>query len=264
MDPLRYELERWRDYAGSLGFARPEQAEKDYLQEILLFGLCSGKIGPQLVFRGGTAISKIYGSGRFSEDIDFILASPTSELEDYVEVAIRSLNLRYQTDYKKKAYRNMIRYDLKIKGPIYAVAGNEQAKQTVKIDLNTYERPLIPPKQATRIAVYEDLKPYSIITADKQELLADKVKSMIERTRPMARDLYDAWLLVKKYGLKQDMGLIKEKMLKYPKHEGERFSMAELKEKTTEIGKIWDAELSRLMKTVPDYKMVREEFYDSF
>ena len=242
-----------------------EQAEKDYLQELLLFGLCSGKMGLKFVFRGGTAISKIYGSGRFSEDIDFILADVIEAgLEEHVKKAIRTLGIRYETDYRKKTYRNMVRYDLKIKGPIYMVAGNEQAKQTIKIDLNTYERPLVVPNPLTRIAIYEDLKPYSIMVADKQELLEDKVKSILERTRPMARDLYDGWLLVRKYKLKQDVELVKEKMLRYGKKEGEKFTLAVLKEKIDEMEVSWKIELPRLMKVVPDYEMVRKEFYDSF
>ncbi len=263
MDPLEYEIGKWRRYADLLGLVKPEHAEKDYLQELLLSGLCSGK-GGRLVFRGGTAISKFYGSGRFSEDLDFVLTNPDGSAEARIEAAIKALGMRYSTDYRKKAYRNMVRYDLKVKGPIYGLAGNEQAKQTVKVDVNTYERPLMEPDTLHRIPVYEDLGPYSAAVAAKEELLADKVKSIMERTRPMARDLYDAWLLARKYGLRQDSKLIRRKMLEYGKHSDERFSMAVLKGKIREIGAVWGIELSRLMKTVPDYSTVRKEFLGSF
>lgn len=265
MDPLRYEVERWRAYSEMLGFAKLEHAERDYLQELLLFGIYTGRGGQKLVFRGGTAISKFYGSGRFSEDIDFILADGAEKVpEPLIEAAIRSMDIRYRTEYSKKEYRNMIRFDLKVKGPIYMVAGNEQAKQTIKIDLNTFERPLLAPQEATRIPVYGDIGPYSAVVADNKELLADKIKALLERSSPVARDLYDAWLLIRKYKLNLDVGLVRKKMQEYGKREGESFSLTALKEKTKRIQGIWETELSRLMRTVPDYKTVRKEFYQSF
>lgn len=47
------------------------QAEKDYFQEIILFILYR-EFGRELVFKGGTALTKCYGFDRFSEDLDFL------------------------------------------------------------------------------------------------------------------------------------------------------------------------------------------------
>ena len=265
MDPLEYELDRWRGYSRMLGFAKPEQAEKDYLQELILLAVYSGT-DSGLVFRGGTAIAKFYGSGRFSEDLDFVSTAdaPKAALERQVEAAIRALEVRYEARHVKKSYKNMIRYDIKIKGPIYLAAGSEQAKQTVKIDLNIWEHALLPPESRTRVAIYEDLKPYQAVVADRRELLADKAKAMLERTRPMARDLFDAWLLVKRYGIRQDKELIERKISEYGNRSGERFSMRDLKNRIREMRKWWDDELSRLTSTVPNYGEVCKEFYASF
>ncbi len=46
------------------------QAEKEYFQNIVLFILYE-QFGKELVFKGGTALSKAYGLERFSEDLDF-------------------------------------------------------------------------------------------------------------------------------------------------------------------------------------------------
>ncbi len=261
MDPLEFEIERWRNYATMLHFAKPEDAEKDYLQELLLNELYAEKKGSNFVFRGGTAISKIYGSGRFSGDLDLILASSeANSIDVYVEKAIGRVKLRYDISYKLERYRNMLKYMIKIKGPIYISAMNEQAKQTVEIDLNLYERPMRKIETIQRIPIYTDLGPYILRTETPEELFADKIKAMLERVQPVARDLYDAWFLVKKYNVALDIELVSKKLELYGKHHGETFSIARMKSVINGIGRIWDKEMSRLMLHPPAYKEVKKEF----
>ncbi len=256
------EIDRWRGYSDILGFVKTEDAEKDYIQELLLSGLFSSRLAALLVFRGGTAIAKAYGSGRFSEDLDFILSGKEApkRIDDAVRTVISNLGLRYRLEYSLSEYRNMLRYTLKVNGPIYALSGNEQAKQTVGIDINTYERPVFPVRTARRIPIYEDIRPYLLSVASAEELLADKVKSMMERTGPVARDLYDAWILIKKYRIRPDVRAIDRKMREYGKEKGERFSKEELDRRIKLIGKVWVRELSRLARDVPDYPTVAKEF----
>ncbi len=265
MNQLDYELNRWKNYSRMLGFAKADQSEKDYLQELVLFELYSGKFGDALVFRGGTAISKFYGSGRFSDDIDIIMKDDidVDEIEREMGKTLKGLNAYYPTSYSTEHYRNMLKYRLRVKGPIYAVARNEQAKQSIQIDLNTRERPFFETKNIYRTTIYEELKPYMIGVGSPQELLTDKIKAMLERTKPVARDLYDAWILIKKHSIKPDLKIVKEKMAKYGKKDKETFSIKELNTRTIEIKKIWLDELSRLMQTVPDYNIVKKEFGES-
>lgn len=262
MNQFDYELNKWKNYSRMLGFAKTEQSEKDYLQELALFELYSSKFGASLVFRGGTSISKFYGSGRFSEDIDIIMKDDiaATEIEEGTGKILKGLNAYYPTSYSTEHYRNMLKYKLKIKGPIYAVTKNEQAKQSIEIDINTRERPFFGVKNIYRITPYEDLKPYVIGVASPQELLTDKIKAMLERTKPVARDLYDAWILIRKHKIIPDLKVVNEKMARYGKKENEAFSTKVLSIKIEEIKKTWERELSRLMQTVPDYNTVNKEF----
>jgi predicted nucleotidyltransferase component of viral defense system len=261
MNPLEFEIDRWREYALALRFTKPEDAEKDYIQELLLSELFNGKDWANLVFRGGTAISKVYGSGRFSEDLDFITIkeADASELETYVKKSIERLGLRYHIEYKKVRYRNMLKYSLKIKGPIYAVALNEQAKQTIGIDLNLYERPMLEVLEVDRVPIYDDARPYAANVLSKEELIADKAKAILERTEPVARDLYDMWFLAMKYGIRLDIKLTSRKMLAYGKRENRLFSMSMLNKKIRQIERIWDKEMGRLILNPPSYKKVVSE-----
>ncbi len=255
-------MDKWRDYSKELGFVKTEDSEKDYLQELLLYWLFSSKISDSLTFRGGTAISKLYGSNRFSEDLDFILSKgmETNIVNKVIIDSIKKVRTLYQTEYSVVHYRNMLKYILKIKGPLYNISRNEQAKQTLSIDMDLYERPLLNIKRLYRLPIYEDLRPYSMNTLLSKELLADKIKAMFERVQPVARDLYDVWLLSKKYRIKPDLDLVSKKMKEYGKTNEEVFCINELRKKVKSIKDIWKKELSRLMYVVPEYKDVSSEF----
>ena len=150
----------------------------------------------------------------------------------------------------------MLKYSLKVKGPIYSVASNEQAKQTIGLDINLYERPLLATSRVERLPIYEDARPYYAFVLSQRELLADKAKALLERTVPVARDLYDMWFLIKKYRLKLDAEVASKKMSEYGKHMHETLSMASLKTKIDEVGRIWDREMKRLIAQPPAYQEV--------
>src|SRR3989344_2458817 len=66
-------------------------AEKDYLQDLILFSVYS-IIGNELVFKGGTALYKIYKLNRFSEDLDFTLTKKI-DIEKMTRKLISNLSL---------------------------------------------------------------------------------------------------------------------------------------------------------------------------
>jgi predicted nucleotidyltransferase component of viral defense system len=95
------------------------------------------------------------------------------------------------------------------------------------------------------------MAPYILSSLEAEELLADKIKALVERIEPVARDLYDAWLLSTKYGLKPDLELVSKKMRLYGRKSGERFSLEELKERVAPIKAVWDSEMGRLLCFTP-------------
>jgi len=64
--------DRLRILARELG-VRQGYAEKNYVNSWLLWGIFTSDYGDNLLFKGGTALSKLYfpQSWRFSEDLDF-------------------------------------------------------------------------------------------------------------------------------------------------------------------------------------------------
>ena len=62
-----------------------EHIEKDYFQDILLYKLFSKS--NDLVFKGGTALYKIYNLPRFSEDLDFSILHETDAEKTIMDIA---------------------------------------------------------------------------------------------------------------------------------------------------------------------------------
>ncbi len=257
------DIKEWRTYSDRLSFPKTQDAEKDYLQELMLYWIF--KKSNNIVFRGGTAISKLYGSGRFSEDLDFILDKKMDAeiINKIIKKAIKGFNMQYPANFKLETYRNMLKYVIKVKGPLYTISHNPQSVQTIDLDVNLFERPIMGVKSISRIPIYPDIPPYIISSLDINELLADKIKALMERKEPVARDLYDSWILCKKYNIKPNFEMVKDKMQRYGKVENEEFSLKELKSRIDEIGKVWDFEMSRLTRNPPSYSDVKD-YIDKF
>jgi predicted nucleotidyltransferase component of viral defense system len=69
--------EELRTYEKTVGF-NLWQVEKDYLQHLVLLFLYS-RIKNEPVFKGGTALQKVFGLNRFSIDLDFSSTKNNSE-----------------------------------------------------------------------------------------------------------------------------------------------------------------------------------------
>lgn len=80
----------------------PEIIEKDYFIELLLFYFSkNSSLCENFVFRGGTALKKVYfPEYRFSEDLDFVIDSQ-KEINVYQEIIIKILQ-KISSDYPIK------------------------------------------------------------------------------------------------------------------------------------------------------------------
>jgi len=86
----------------------PEIIEKDYFIELVLFYLSKdSSLCENLVFRGGTALKKVYfPEYRFSEDLDFVIDSK-KEINAYQEIIIQILQ-KISSDYPIKIDKRSI------------------------------------------------------------------------------------------------------------------------------------------------------------
>ncbi len=242
---------------GYVGFYNKYQVEKDYLQHLVLAQLYSN-ITNELIFKGGTALQKAYALNRFSEDLDFELNLVEDNKEsivfDRIERGLNSINNFYNAEYKKETKNISITYKLRIKGPLYE---RPQSIQTILLEISTRDAVLKKPETILITPLYKDLRPYFANVMSIDEMLSEKVRAIFNRKK--ARDLYDLYFILYK-GAIVNIEYINKKLEHYNKN----FSKKEFARNINLLEKGWNIELSILMKTVPDFKIIKEYVLDKF
>ena len=120
-------------------------AEKDYVNSWVLYAIASSPLGESLVFKGGTALSKLYFPDiwRFSEDLDFTATEALPDIERTLDSALTDIEAESGINFE---IRNMhtagdpveyVQFDVQYD----AVLGQ---KNTTDLDI-TFNEPLMFP-----------------------------------------------------------------------------------------------------------------------
>ena len=163
----------------------------DIAQDLLLAQLHQQGIFDHLVFKGGTALRKLYAgnAGRFSTDLDFSVRNLDDEPEAVTALLRREIDgqdidgFRYSVeDHRGRA---QVRYETPLGG-----VGN----LTTKLDIGP--APWLPPDERgwVRLPVHAAYNlPPAIPVMSLAENMAEKIARLTRRTP--ARDVYDlAWI----------------------------------------------------------------------
>ena len=233
-----------------MGGLKPFQQEKNYIQTLVLKSIYS-LISRELVFKGGTALAFFYGLNRFSEDLDFTLMGGLDfkNLLEGVEKDFEALNARA---YFKTLEDNPSSFSFRIgvQGPLFT---GEVERCFVRIDISKMDKIVKEVEVKELKPVYFDISPFFIPVMRIEEILAEKIRAVIWRTK--ARDLYDIWFLLKN-GVKIDYSAVGEKLSYYKKEFGEK----ELKEKIAGLRGTWEKELRPVvMGVLPDFNAVNKD-----
>ncbi len=239
----REELQKYARLSGlNLG-----RAEKDYFQAILLFVLYQ-EYGNTLVFKGGTALKKCYGLGRFSEDLDFTCLDKITTIKK-IEAGLKRFNLEFETE--ETGYENGLKITFRIKVPLYT--GIRYSRCKLIVDLSFRENVLLKPQIKTIGRFLEEIPSFDVFVMQEREILAEKVRVIMSRTT--ARDIYDMQFLLDG-GTEFDVDLVKKKLDYYEMEwDFKKFAgMLDLKEP------IWESELRPLIAgdNVPKFKEARK------
>jgi len=233
-----------------------ESCEKDYLLELVLFSICS-EFGDALIFKGGTALYKLYSLNRFSEDLDFTLNKRKFDFEKMARKIILSLE-RLGIEGKVKEfskYRNEVNIRFIFYGPLYR--GSRESMVFVSINISLRERVLGFEKEIF-IPSYKEIPSFDIFVMEPKEILAEKVRAIYSRNKP--RDVYDLWFLLKR-GEAIDFKLIEKKL----KIVGIKFSQKDFLKKIHEKENLWERDLEHMIiGNLPDFKTVEKEILFKF
>lgn len=211
-------------YRESIGFRNIQQAETDYLQHIILSLLYSLPKSDRLLFKGGTALQKLYSLDRFSVDLDFTTDLSDAEIKnmlDEVNKRMKGYGIESSLDLSdlnkesiKKSVKESVKATFKMRGPIYASTSDLRSEATVRLDFSRREKALMKGVRKVITPPYRDLSPYSPMSMDPREILAEKFRAIM--TRRKARDAFDFDFLIMK-GTDLFYNLVEKKMALYEK-----------------------------------------------
>lgn len=234
----------------------PETIEKDYFIELLLLYLAKDhKLKERLIFRGGTALRKIYFSNyRFSEDLDFLLEDK-EKFEDCTsrfEKTTERINLDFPYNLRNRFESESDRLQLFIS---YEIIPEIRAVKELKIDvLKEYDIPSTLRKRV--LFVYEEFKSKKteLRIYTLESFAVDKICRIMDVDNE-PRDLYDLWYL-----LKLDLDAVKikngfNKKIGYDLYSPNLISAI----RNEDYRKNWEIRLTKQIKDLPRYEYIFEE-----
>jgi predicted nucleotidyltransferase component of viral defense system len=235
--------------------------EKDYVLTWILLALAGSSLAELLVFKGGTALKKIYFPDyRYSEDLDFTLigeATPDellAGLATVLEGLAKSQGFRFDipADRIERRAESLTVY-VNFVGPLHAMA----ASRDIKIDITLVESLVFPVEEKTIMSEYTDRTEKRILVYSLEEVLTEKLCAIIGRTEP--RDVYDAHFLMQRSEI--DFYLIpaafKEKAAAKGVDAAQLVEVLARKKPTFE--KMWENRLRQQVKELPHLEQVLRE-----
>ena len=235
----RKELE---EYAKTRGVNNIGHAEKDYFQNILLFTIYQN-FGNEIVFKGGTALSKCYGLNRFSEDLDFTCKNEFS----FKNISDSLKRFKLDFEVEEETLEKSKNFSIKIKGPLYN--GNKNSICKIILDCSFKEEVICKPLIKHIGRFLEEIPSFDVYVMSQEEILAEKIRTIL--TRNKARDICDTYFLINSQ-IKINKELVNQKLDFYNKKFNEKEFVHAVKAKRG----IWKSELSSLITNVPDFNTV--------
>lgn len=238
---LRSQLE---DLAETFTNGNTGHMEKLYLQDIALYSIYR-EVVDELVFKGGTALLKLYNLDRFSEDLDFVTTGEI-DFDKILKSSERSLDSfgANVEGVESEESEDTFKARLGVRGPLYT--GDELSLSFIRIEINRKagaENPII--KRYT--PNFPDIPAFEILTLTEEEILAEKIRGLTTRNRP--RDLYDAYHLLDK-GVKIDRNLVEKKLDYYDLD----FDPESLLEEARKTRKNWEDLENLIYSRLPEFE----------
>jgi len=259
--------------AGQEGL-RFDQIEKDYVILWLLSGLArSGAAEDGWVFKGGTCLRHCYYKGyRFSEDIDFSCRPDGDKLEaslllldTVTQWVLNESGIHLSTCEPLNAQG-----DFQIEIPIEYNRGGarRQGLPQVKVHL-TFDEPVLDKVVDRSVEPrYSDLSAFKIAAYSKKEIVAEKLRSLLQQQKkwPRPRDLYDLWYILCKSG---ESFLWRELNPFFERKCSARGMEPDIKGLTSETLREWNENawinrLGPMLKDLPDFDRTWKEWVKTF
>lgn len=250
-----------------------ETIEIDYVLAWVVWGFFQNELlKDNLVFKGGTALRKIYFPDyteyRYSEDLDF--TAKTELPEDGLREAIGSsctlttsasnidLRLGPLKSFESSIYKA---YQVRL----YFIGPRRQrSPRRLNLDIDCSEEIVLSPSLLNLEHPYSDAGNCNVPvpTYPIEEILAEKLRALITRERVRARHFFDVWYILLRYPEKLRAEEAKQIFYRKCTHKDIEFkSVADFfqPDRLDKYERDWKVSLTHLMREVPPFSRVISE-----
>lgn len=195
--------------------------EKDFILTLILIRF--GEIFPDLVFKGGTCLNKVYFPYfRLSEDLDFVLEnkddmgrtarkSVLKQYENTIITEFQKLGLTLQDERTKFDEYRLAMFSFEYESSL------DGSMQTIKIDISLKGQLQRASKRLPIRTIFQDailgediFSEHSLTCIDLTEALAEKMRAALTRREPAIRDFFDIWYAKNIWGFDFSSSLFRE------------------------------------------------------
>lgn len=252
-----------------------EIIEKDYVISWVLWGIATDSIlKDKMAFKGGTSLKKcFFETYRFSEDLDFTILSDEIYKRERLLECIQEIcskitktsNIQFDNANMRIDETKNLRGELTFQCRIYYIGPRQQTHSParIKLDLTKYESIILPLEKRALIHNYSDKNNMKceILTYSLEEILAEKTRALLERTR--ARDFYDVTFILRAYSTNINFELFRKSFNGKCKYKAVNFNKIEdfiTPDKEAEFRSDWQISLPHQLSYLPDFEAVKDEF----
>lgn len=197
---------------------------REYLQIVFLNFLYQEKSSEKIFFKGGTSLRLLFGSPRFSEDLDFSTALPKKTLDTLLLETVKRISKEVPGVSIKFIWRgkDSFRYRLSYNGELFKFPLN------IRLDFSLEKNYLQPNSLSIKSSI--PVSAFAVILhLHQEEIFAEKIRAFMVRAK--GRDIFDIWYLLEKdvvlsdsvvkkklekVGLKFDKNIFFKKIDEYP------------------------------------------------
>ena len=241
---------------------RDQQIEKDYVLSWILKGISQHEnLSKAIAFKGGTVLKKFYFEDyRYSEDLDYTLLDDNITNEQIFEWFKQTFKfIREEANIPLEIIDNNehedggINFYISYIGPL----GGQRSNKKVKVDISRSEKMEFEPVNKEAFKVYSDIDDYQLLCYLLEEILIEKMRSVIQRMQ--ARDLYDIWYLLEEHGLDVDFYLNEFKNKCVSKGLDPSSFPTKLSERIPQYRGRWQVSMKDQIKELPGFEKVERE-----
>jgi predicted nucleotidyltransferase component of viral defense system len=234
-----------------------ETIEKDFLIEFMLHYIADNNyLCSELIFRGGTALKKIYFPDyRFSEDLDFVIKSRNGlkkvkcKITELIQEANKfpvELDINKSSEYKKDRIQIFLNYNL---------IDEIKAVKLLKMDFNADT--LIPAYKVRPVMfTYDEINgTRGIKTYNPESFACDKIGRILDVVNE-PRDIYDLWYLLKQEKISTEKVNVEYKL----KYSYKIIKVNLIEQITRDVYRMnWENRLKHQVRNLPDYDKVIDD-----